>query len=206
MKKAVATLAIVCMSLIIIGLMLASISDAKIDPKTIILKWSLDGDVKDSSDSKNNGTINGDPKFVTGILGKALEFDGKDDYVLSPALPIYMGKPFTVSLWIKPADPVTGTYIHISSQADGGGWCTPLIGTHTGDKPAFLTYNMLPGVVSETVLAPKEWAFLAGVHTTGPESLIYVYVKNKMSVASLKGSVSDSGGTKYLSVAKISGC
>jgi hypothetical protein len=200
MKKVATRLTIACVSLIIVGLMLTSISDAKVDP---ISTWHFDGDVKDSA-GKNDAEIKGAPKYVKGILGKALEFDGKDDYVLTPPLPIFMGKPFTISLWIKPADPVTGTYIHISSQIDGGGWCTPLVGTDTGDVPAFLTYNMTK-VVSKTVLDAEEWAFLAGVHT-GPESLLYVYVKKKMSVASSKGGVSDSGGPKYLSIAKISTC
>ena len=82
MKKAVATLTVVCVSLIIIGLMLTSISDAKIDPTSIILEWSLDGDVKDSSGQVNNGEIKGNPKWVDGKIGKALQFDGVDDYVL----------------------------------------------------------------------------------------------------------------------------
>ena len=184
--------------------MLTSMSDAA-EPKPI-LTYHFDGDVKDSS-GNYDAEIKGNPKFVTDkVFGaKALEFDGEDDYVLTPPLPITMGKEFTISLWVKPADPVTGCFIHISSQADGKGWCTPLIGTDTDDKPAFLTYNMTK-VVSKTTLAAEEWVYLAGVHT-GPEALIYVYYpKKKMSVAKSSGGVSDSGTPKYLHIAAISTC
>jgi hypothetical protein len=200
MKKAVARLTIVCVSLIILGPMLTNISDAA-DP---ILTYSFDGDVTDSS-GDYDAEIKGEPDFIlSGVLGNALAFDGVDDYVLTPALPITMGEPFTICLWVNPADPVTGCFIHISSQADGGGWCTPLIGTHTDDVPAFLTYNMGP-VVSSTRMVPNVWHFLAGVHTGG-ESLIYVYVDGELSVAEHSGGVSDSGGPKHLSIAKISTC
>ncbi len=35
----------------------------------------------DLSNYTNDGTINGDPKWVAGKIGAALEFDGSDDYV-----------------------------------------------------------------------------------------------------------------------------
>ena len=65
MKVLVARLSLVCVSLIIISLMLTSISDAKIDPKTIAGIWLFDegkGDVaKDISNNGNNGKILGNP-------------------------------------------------------------------------------------------------------------------------------------------------
>jgi hypothetical protein len=200
MTTAVARLAVVCLSLIVIGLMLTSISNAQPEP---VATYSFEGDVTDSSGGFD-AEIMGDPQFVPGISGQALEFDGVDDYVLTPALPIRMGQPFTVSLWVKPSDPVTGCFIHISSQADGAGWCTPLIGVDADDKPAFYTHNM-PKAVSQTTLAPNEWVFLAGVHT-GDKSLIYVYANNEMSVAESSGGVSDSNSDKHLSFAKNSHC
>ena len=194
------TIIIVYVSLILIGISIPQ-GDAQIDPKAIILTWPLDGDVKDSSGQGNDGVINGNPKWVNGKSGKALEFDGKDDYVISPQLPIYMGKPFTVGAWVKPASPVAGDIVHISSQIDGGGWCHPLIGIDLGGKPGFFTYTG-PKVVSETALTANEWAYVAGVHD-GKNSLIYVYVKD-MKVASVEVNVSDSGGVKYLFLARTS--
>lgn len=199
MKRVIARLTMVCLSLIIIGLMLISRSDAEIKP---ILYWYLDGDAKDSSGQGNDGEINGNPKTVEGKVGKALSFNGKDDYLFSPLLPLFMGKPFTVGVWVKPASPVAGTVVNITSQLDGAGWCHPLIGFDAGGTPGFFTYTG-PKVVSKTVLTANEWAYLAGVHD-GKNSLIYVYTNKKLSVASVEVAVSDSGGPKYLYFAKSS--
>jgi len=199
MNSVITRLTMVCMSLIILWLMLTSISDAEIKP---ILYWYLDGDAKDSSGEGNHGDIKGDPKTVEGKVRKALEFDGKEDYLFSPLLPLFMGKPFTVGAWVKPASPVGGTVVNITSQLDGAGWCHPLIGFDAGGTPGFFTYTG-PKVVSKTVLTANEWAYLAGVHD-GKNSLIYVYANKKLSVASVGVSVSDSGGPKYLYFAKSS--
>ncbi len=73
-------------SLVVISLRFAGISSAKIDPKNIVGMWLFDegkGDIaKDSSGNKNDGTLMNDPKWVDGKKkpGKALEFDGKDDW------------------------------------------------------------------------------------------------------------------------------
>ena len=73
-------LALVCLSIMVIGLMFAGISYAAIDLKTCVGLWFLDegqGDVaKDSSGNGNDGTLEGNPKWVNGKFGKALSFDG----------------------------------------------------------------------------------------------------------------------------------
>jgi len=51
----------------------------------LIGHWTFDegaGTVAaDSSSYGNDGTLGGDPQWVDGILGGALELDGNDDYV-----------------------------------------------------------------------------------------------------------------------------
>ena len=59
--------------------------------------------VKDSSGKGNNGTLVGGPLWVDGKFGKALQFDGVDDYVQVPhnaSLIPTTGKA-TVSVWIN---------------------------------------------------------------------------------------------------------
>jgi len=73
----------------------------------LIGHWKLDDGsgttAKDSSSKNNNGRFVGAPKWVDGKLGKALDFDGVDDYVEVPhnaALIPTTGKA-TVSVWIN---------------------------------------------------------------------------------------------------------
>ena len=101
-------LIVLCLSLVVISLMLAGISDAKIDPKTCVGMWLLDensGDVaKDSSGKSNNGQLFGNPNRVAGKFGKCLEFDGDGDYVdvvNSQSLLMSQLQKMTVSVWYK---------------------------------------------------------------------------------------------------------
>ena len=76
---------VVCASLIVISLILTGISDAKVDLNTAVGMWLFDegsGNIaKDSSGNGNDGQLTNGPKWVQGRFVRALEFDGKDDYV-----------------------------------------------------------------------------------------------------------------------------
>ena len=79
-------------------------SDAAIDPATLVGAWLFDeGTGKVAGDSSGNdldGALHGNPKWVNGQFGKALEFDGSGAYVEVPghASP---QEAITVSVWVK---------------------------------------------------------------------------------------------------------
>ena len=77
-------------SLMVIFLLMAGLSFAKINPKDVdkghvYLFEDIKGNTAiDSSKVGHNGTIRGAPKSVKGINGKALEFDGESDTIHIP--------------------------------------------------------------------------------------------------------------------------
>ena len=79
------------------------ISTLPVDPD-LVAYYKLDGDARDSSGNNHHGTITGDPQWVNGVIGAALEFDGDGDgvdtgYTEDLAL-------FTAAFWvISPASP-----------------------------------------------------------------------------------------------------
>jgi len=85
--------------------MLAGLSYAKIDPKTAAGIWLFDegsgNTARDSSVSKNNGTLKGGVKWVDGKFGKALEFDGKDGNVEVPDSDTLDVTAITLVAWVK---------------------------------------------------------------------------------------------------------
>jgi concanavalin A-like lectin/glucanase superfamily protein len=100
---------IICASLVFICLMMANISDAKVDPDTIVGMWLFDegnGDtIKDSSGNGDDGEING-AKWVEGMFGTALEFNGSTDAVACPDNDsLDITDVITVSAWIKTPQP-----------------------------------------------------------------------------------------------------
>ena len=66
-----------------------------------VARWKLDGNAEDSV-GDNDGTINGDPEWVDGIVLGSLEFDGVDDYVNCGNDPsLDLTNNFTIALWVK---------------------------------------------------------------------------------------------------------
>ncbi|MFC1576337.1 LamG-like jellyroll fold domain-containing protein, partial [Candidatus Omnitrophota bacterium] len=61
--------------------------------------WKLDNDATDS-EGNNDGTLVGDPEWASGVVGRALSFDGDGDYIDYGASIIPIGDK-TVSLWFK---------------------------------------------------------------------------------------------------------
>ena len=75
---------------------------------SLVAYWSFDEDfediLEDLSGTGNHGQINGKPEWVDGKFGKAMEFDGVDDFVLVPNHESYnftKDDSFSISLWIN---------------------------------------------------------------------------------------------------------
>jgi len=137
----------------------------------LVAHWTLDGDALDSSGYGNDGVLMGDPQWVEGIVGGALEFDGVDDFIdcgNSPVLAIT--GDITVACWIKVAQfdkswqaiVTTGDSswrVHRSSGSDNVAWGT------SGLDPTDLT-----GTVN---VNDAQWHHIAGVYN-GSQKLLYI--------------------------------
>ena len=73
--------------ILVLGLVLTSVTEGA-DP-SLVGWWRLDEgngtNVSDSSGYGNHGTINGDPQWIEGFIGKALQFEGVEDYDIGQA-------------------------------------------------------------------------------------------------------------------------
>lgn len=73
--------------------------------------WPFDegkGSPKDASGNDNHGKIEGEPKWVDGKFGKALEFDGKDDHIVVKDHPtLDLTKNLTIMAWFMPKAVIT---------------------------------------------------------------------------------------------------
>jgi len=77
------------------------------DPN-LVAWWKLDDDgsgvVVDSSGNGHHGTLRGDPQYVSGFDGEALELDGSGDFVQMDGYKGVLGtSAFTITAWIKTA-------------------------------------------------------------------------------------------------------
>jgi len=90
------------------SLCFASLCLARVDPKTVVSLWLFDVEdnnvVKDLSENGYDGILSGQPEFVEGKFGMALEYDGADDFVEIPNLHEHIKDGFTVTFWINKPD------------------------------------------------------------------------------------------------------
>ena len=152
------------------GLLFAVSSEAKIDPKVIAAMWLLDegrGDtVKDSLGVGNKGTLKNAPKWVDGKFGKALEFDGVNQYVdCGNDVSLDLTGDFTIVSWINFEDPKHAyDYSQVVSRTDGGGQGGVEFGVCAGTGKLYTT-NGPATVRSNTSLKKSEWVHVSAVYS-----------------------------------------
>ncbi len=108
MKCAMVKKVLVWVTVAIFSLCLSSLCLAGVDPKSAVGLWLFDIEdndiVADLSEIGNNAILSGQPEFVEGKFGMALEYDGADDYVEIPNLHEHIKDGFTVTFWINKPD------------------------------------------------------------------------------------------------------
>ena len=173
-------LTFLCFSFIVLSLMFASLSSAKIDEESIIGMWLFNegkGDVvSDSSGNGNDGALMNDPKWVDGKFGKALSFDGVDDYVDTELNTDDLSSPMTISLWMNAAQikksPLVSGYNNANPNVNR--WDIQLNRDGAG-KIRWVEHEGRDGAISETVLQADTWYHITVIHDLpNSESKIFV--------------------------------
>ena len=102
-------------SLLLLGIALSCTAGA--GENNLVGWWKMDdngtGVITDYSGNNRDGSIHGDPQFVPGIDGEALEFDGDGDFVIIDGFKGIFGDgtdtpPFSIAAWIRKEGPVGG--------------------------------------------------------------------------------------------------
>jgi len=70
--------------------------------KGLLAYYKFDGNAQDSSGNNNHGVEHGDINYVNGVVGKAADFDGIDDYIRVLNRDLNQLKEFSISLYLLP--------------------------------------------------------------------------------------------------------
>jgi len=156
---------LICLVSFVLVLSLVLPSRADADPN-LVGWWKFDEGTGttayDSSGNGNDGTFNGDPQWVVGYFGGALEFDGSDDWLDCGSDPSLDLTKWTITFWlnINENKDYSGFIIkgldaaenyEVLGYADGK-FTFPI--TFTDGSRRYL--NTSPGVI-----VPGEWAHFA---------------------------------------------
>ena len=103
------------------------ITPVQLDDAGLVALYNFDGNADDSSGNGNHGTLNGDPQFVAGHDGSALDCDGTDDFVstgkTASDLGIAGNGPRTVMCWVYTRGFANGGIYDVGARATGADFC-----------------------------------------------------------------------------------
>jgi len=124
--------------------------------------WTFDegsGDTAfDLSDYGNDGILRGDPQWVAGIYGGAIDLDGDDDYIeINSIADDLTDNNFSVSAWIK-TTAGEGNVIGANDSGSGHQFIFGVTGSGTLLVEATSSINSYPPVIND-----GQWHFIAYV-------------------------------------------
>ncbi len=148
----------------------------------LIVAYSFENDVMDGSGNGNDATVNGDPTFVEGVSGMALEFDGNGDFLDCGTNPILaLTDAVSISAWIKVA--VMGADHKVGGNQDGanGGYKMSVYNDkvefeiRTAANSAVLNRSVAGG----TIIEAGTWYHVVGVYSL-EDGYIRTYVNGEL--------------------------
>ncbi|MGB8216492.1 MAG: LamG-like jellyroll fold domain-containing protein [Candidatus Methanoperedens sp.] len=132
-----------------------------------IAQFHFEGNAEDSSGNGNNGTIVG-AKFVQGISGQALSFDGVDDYVSVPdSTSLDISGSLTVSFWVKTTTTDNDRGL-LSKWGGGSGY----ILYDVSNKAMFVIDSSATFTITTSNINNGEWHHIVGVYNNS-KAIIY---------------------------------
>lgn len=127
-------LSITIMFLVILPAISVFTPQAKAESSSLVGYWKFDDGsgiaATDSSGNGNTGTLMNGPQWVDGISGKALKFDGIDDYLSasdSPSLDV-SGNQITVMFWVRAATDIDGSNPYLKLYDKGDAYHSAFLG------------------------------------------------------------------------------
>jgi len=155
----------------------------------LILRLPFDGNTQDSSSNGNNGVVVGDPVYVTGKTGQALNFSSNGQSVrVSPSSPLNNLTVFTYSVWLNIQNPPQNYLGRIIAKdirgSDSNGtllqWNTGTF--HNCHLDGVVGFSAINAVVTSQNFCPTGTVTLTGWH-----HLVFTLDDNKMPRLYLDG-------------------
>jgi len=148
--------------------------------------------VTDSSDNANTATIVGATRTTSGKYGRALSFDGVNDYVTVPDAPsLDLTTGMTLEAWLYPTAGGTAWRQAVLKET-GGGLAYGLYAFDNNGRPSgFLRAGSEIGSAGSSVLPLNTWSHLAATYDA---TTLRVFVNgNPVSERSVTGPIATSG-------------
>lgn len=157
-----------------------SMGNGESGPTDTMAWWKLNDasglTATDSSSNGYDGTLSNmaGNEWTPGIMGKALQFDGNEDYIAVPTFPNLTGD-FTMSVWINATDASGDERLFADDENNSGGFALS-IGDAGDGRVRFFSRDVNPvSLDSGQVITPGIWQHIVAIHDTNTQQRrIYV--------------------------------
>ena len=169
---------------------------------TLTVYFSFDGNsTSDQGPLRIAGSVGGSTSFTSGRRGQALQImDVSDSHFTVQGL-ILLGRndqSYSFSIWIKPDAPRQASIMHMSSSADGGGWCLPMLGLTNESRLMTVAWNGVGVEVRGQVVPADSWTH--ALVTYSLNSGLRLYANGSLSNSTDPFSFPGSNTSNYLFV------
>ncbi len=143
----------------------------------LVGQWKLDEGsgitAHDSSGNGYDGTLQGNPQWVTGVIGSALKFDGTNSVNCGSAAKAALLQTLSITCWVNPSDLASGVdHAFTGRSAAGIGYAFKSDSTHL----RFTTPAVLDHDGANSILKLNTWQHVAVTFTAGKAGGCVFYI------------------------------
>ena len=154
---------------------------------TLVVHFSFDNNsAYDEGPLRINGSLIGNVTFVSGRVGQALEIKNVSQSTFKVHGLVLLGesnRSYSFAIWIRPYVQQKCAIIHVSSYANGTGWCLPVVGLNaTGQLTAYSNGPLAVGIAGP-VIPVNSWTHVAVTYSVGIGMILYVNGTRNNSLA-----------------------
>lgn len=143
----------------------------------LVAFYSFENNADDVSENENHGTESGDIEYTSGVKGKAVVFDGKDDFIyIKHNEELNITEDYSIAFWVN-----SDSKFNVQNVLTKGRDCLNSyffrssgrqFGISYGDSPCNDTVPVTVSA-STTELQSNKWYFVTGVVSNSDEKLSY---------------------------------
>ena len=154
---------------------------------TLVVHFSFDNNsTYDQGPLRINGSLIGNVTFVSGRVGQALEIKNITQSTFEVHGLVLLGesnRSYSFAIWIRPYVQQKCAIIHVSSYANGTGWCLPVVGLNaTGQLMAYSNGPLAVGIAGPLVPV-NSWTHVVVTYSVGSGMILYVNGTRNNSLA-----------------------
>ena len=144
---------------------------------TLVVFFPFENNTYDQGPLRINGSLIGNSTFVSGRVGQGLEVKNINQSSFEVHGLVLLGvsnRSYSFSIWIRPYVQQQSTILHLAAQADGNGWCVPVLGLTSAGQLSASSNELNVFSLVGPVVPTRSWTHAAVTYNSANGIRLYV--------------------------------